>query len=52
MVVDETLDLVEHREMVGFIGDVRVRVELPVAGETPTRGDRVVVHADRYCNLP
>jgi ABC-type sugar transport system ATPase subunit len=51
MVVDETLDLVEHREMVGFIGDVRVRVELPVAGETPTRGDRVVVHADRYCNL-
>lgn len=47
MVVDDLLDLVEHREIVGSIGAARVHVILPPTGDAPRRGDRILVHADR-----
>lgn len=51
-VVEEVLDLVERREMVGYIGEIRVHVTAPPTNELPKRGDRVLVHADRACDLP
>jgi ABC-type sugar transport system ATPase subunit len=47
MEIDGCLDLVTHREMVGRIGDVRVRVELPSSDSAPCAGERVTVHAAR-----
>jgi len=51
MVVEEVLDLVERREIVGRVGDARVRIGLPPDCEVPQRGSVVVVHADRVCDL-
>ena len=51
MVVEHAVDLVESREIVGRINDVRVHVEWSPAGETPSPGDRVTVHATRSCDL-
>ncbi len=51
MAVEDVVDLVESREIVGRIGDVRVHVALPGTGHTPSRGDRVLVHAERACEL-
>jgi ABC-type sugar transport system ATPase subunit len=51
MVVEGIADLIEYREMVGRVGDVRVRVPLRAADAAPEPGDRVVVHAERFCEL-
>jgi ABC-type sugar transport system ATPase subunit len=51
MTVEHVLDLVESREIVGRINDVRVHVEWPPASETPSPGDRVTVHAARFYDL-
>jgi ABC-type sugar transport system ATPase subunit len=51
MTVEHVLDLVESREIVGRINDVRVHVEWPPASETPSPGDRVTVHAARFYGL-
>jgi putative spermidine/putrescine transport system ATP-binding protein len=51
MVVEELLDLVDRREIVGWIGDVRVHVTAPTAAEMPKRGDRLLVHAVRACDM-
>ncbi len=46
MVVEELLDLVEHREIVGRIGKDRVHVAALATAEMPLPRDRVIVHAD------
>jgi ABC-type sugar transport system ATPase subunit len=46
MEVEELLDLVDRREVVGRIGRVRAHVVVPAAAEMPRPGDRVLVHAD------
>ena len=51
IVVEELLDLVDHREIVGRIGENRVHVTLPPGAETPRRNNRVLVHADRACDV-
>jgi ABC-type sugar transport system ATPase subunit len=51
MVVEEIADVVEYREMVGRVGDVRVRVPLPPTGDAPAPGDRALIHAERCCVL-
>jgi tungstate transport system ATP-binding protein len=47
MIAEELVDLVDHREIVGRIGSVRVHVAAPAKAEMPQPGDRVLVHADR-----
>jgi len=51
MVVDNVFDVVDSREIGGRIGDVRVHVALSGTDETPQSGDRVPVHAERFCDL-
>jgi ABC-type hemin transport system ATPase subunit len=51
MVVEDVVDLVDSRESVGRVGDVRVRVVLTATGDAPQPGDRVLVHAERACDL-
>jgi ABC-type sugar transport system ATPase subunit len=51
MTVEHVLDLVESREIVGRINDVRVHVDWPSASGTPSPGDRVAVHAARFYDL-
>jgi hypothetical protein len=51
MTVEEVLDLVEHREIVGRIGSVRVHVAAHGPGEPPQPGDCLPVHAGRWCEL-
>jgi len=51
MVVDDVFDVVDSREIGGRIGDVRVHVALSGTDETPRPGDRVPVHAERFCDL-
>ena len=49
MDVEDVMDLVEYREVVGRVGDARVHV--PVTDGTAQPGDRVLVHAERVCDL-
>jgi len=51
MVVEELLDVVDHLEIIGRVGTVRVHVAAPATAEIPQPGDRVLVHADRACNV-
>jgi ABC-type sugar transport system ATPase subunit len=51
LVVDDVLDVVERRDVIGRIDDVRVHVVLGPADGTPRRGDRLPVHAERHCVL-
>lgn len=51
LVVEELLDLVDRCEIVGRIGTVRVHVAAPAMAEVPQPGDRVLVHADRACDV-
>jgi ABC-type Fe3+/spermidine/putrescine transport system ATPase subunit len=51
MLVEQLLDLVDRREIVGWIGAARVHVAAPSQGPLPQRGDRVAVHADDVCNI-
>jgi ABC-type sugar transport system ATPase subunit len=48
MVVDDVVNLIEHWEVGGRIDGIRARLELPLTGEPPKRGDRVSVHAERF----
>jgi len=47
MVVEGIVDLVDHLEIAGRIGDVLVHVPLPSAHGVPAAGDRLLVHANR-----
>lgn len=47
MVVEGTVDLVDHHEIAGRIGGVLVHVWLPPASSLPAAGDRLLVHANR-----
>lgn len=49
--VDELLDLVDCREIVGRIGGVRVHVAVPASTAVPQPGQRILVHADRACDV-
>jgi tungstate transport system ATP-binding protein len=51
MVVEELLDLVDRREIVGMVGNVRVHVVDSPASPAPERGEQVTIHADRVCDL-
>jgi hypothetical protein len=51
LVVDHVLDIVDRREVIGRIDDVRVHVVLGPADGTPRRGDRLAVYAERHCVL-
>jgi tungstate transport system ATP-binding protein len=51
MIVDSVLDLVDHREIAGRVGDAIVRVRLPAASDTPKHGERVLIHADQASEL-
>ena len=52
LIVEDVLDIVESYEVVGYVGDVRVHVGLPFMSAIPRRGERIVVHATRFCELP
>jgi iron(III) transport system ATP-binding protein len=47
MIVEDVLDLIKSREIIGRVGDSRVRVECPTTGESIHRGDQVFVHAEK-----
>jgi ABC-type sugar transport system ATPase subunit len=51
MTVDHLIDLVDHQEVVGSIGSVRIRVPLPRGLPAPKPGDVFLLHADRTCAL-
>jgi ABC-type sugar transport system ATPase subunit len=51
MVVEDVVDLVEVVEIAGRVGDRRVHVAVPPALGRPAAGDRLIVHADRVCEL-
>jgi ABC-type sulfate/molybdate transport systems ATPase subunit len=51
MDVEDVVDLVESREIVGRIGDARVRVAWPENGEEPPRGSRLKLHAKHAYEL-
>jgi ABC-type sugar transport system ATPase subunit len=51
MVVDSILDVVDHREIAGKINGAMVHVTLPNEGDTPKQGERVRIHADRFCEM-
>lgn len=49
--VEGVLDLVEGQVIVGSIEGVRVEVPLPPGTARPQPGERILVHADRVCEL-
>lgn len=51
MVVDALLELPDHEEVAGTIGQSRVHVTLPSGAAAPQPGERLLVHADRVCDL-
>ena len=51
MVVEDLLDLVHHREIVGRVGDVRVHVAMPHTAVMPQRGDCLLIHTERACDV-
>lgn len=51
MTVEDLLDLVDHVQIVGRVGDVRVHVSAPPAVDMPQRGDRLLIHAERACDM-
>jgi ABC-type sugar transport system ATPase subunit len=51
MLVEELLDLADHREIIGWINAVRVHVGAPAQGPLPQPGERVLVHADGAWNI-
>jgi thiamine transport system ATP-binding protein len=52
LVVQAVVDMVERREIVGHVDEVRVRLALREDEAPPRTGDRLVVHAERYSLLP
>ena len=51
MTVEHVLDLVDSREAVGRIGEARVHVALPGSDGAPAAGERLLLHAERWCEL-
>ena len=51
MVVEDVLDLLESREVIGRVGDVRVRVECQTTFERVNRGGRLFVHAQKALDV-
>jgi tungstate transport system ATP-binding protein len=51
LLVEELLDLVDHREIIGSIQDVRVHLTVPLTTVLPDRGRQMAVHVDRACEL-
>ena len=51
LVVDDVLDLVEYREVIGRIEGVGVHVPLSAADSLPRRGDCIAVHAERFAEV-
>jgi ABC-type sugar transport system ATPase subunit len=51
MVVESVLDLVDHVELVGRVAETRVRVPFATTSGIPRPGERVLVHAERACDL-
>jgi len=51
MVVRDVVDLIESHEIVGEIGDVRVRVPFESSQSRPVLGQCVIVHAERWSEL-
>jgi ABC-type sugar transport system ATPase subunit len=51
MDVEDVVDLVESKEIVGRIGDSRVRIRLPENTAAPVRGSRIPLHAERSHEL-
>ncbi len=51
MRVGDVFDMVDGWDVAGRVGDVAVHVVWPAAGALPQRGDSIVVHAERYCEL-
>ena len=49
MVVDDVMELIDRREILGRIGTVRARAI--AAGDLPLAGDRILVHAEQVCEL-
>jgi ABC-type sugar transport system ATPase subunit len=49
--VEDVHDLVDHLEAVCSIAGTRVRVRLPPGAAPPPRGERMLIHADRACEL-
>ena len=50
-VVESVVDMVERREVVGHIDDVRVRLALSPDDRAPQPGDCLTVHPERLCVL-
>jgi len=50
MIVDELIELIDRREILGRVGGVRARAAAS-AGESPCAGDRILVHATQVCEL-
>jgi len=51
LVVEDVLDVVEHREVIGRIDGVPVRVPLGAPDLLPRRGEWITVHAERFAEL-
>ena len=49
--VEAIVDAVDFKEIVGRIGEVRVRVRCEHGEKTPTHGDELIVHSERLCEL-
>jgi ABC-type sugar transport system ATPase subunit len=49
--VEDVHDLVDHLEALCTIAGTRVRVRLPPGAAPPPRGERILIHADRACEL-
>jgi tungstate transport system ATP-binding protein len=51
MQVEDLLDLVHDREIVGRVGDTTVHVTVPYSATMPAPGDRVLIHANGACDV-
>jgi ABC-type sugar transport system ATPase subunit len=51
MVVEDLVDLVSRRELVGRVEHARVRVPITLTDIAPPRGERLLVHSDWVCDL-
>ena len=52
MRVEDVADLVDHGEIIGSVDGVRVHVALPPGHPPPGRGERLLIHAERFSELP
>lgn len=51
MIVDRVIDMVDRREIVGWIGTARVRVTVPLSADVPASDERVLVHAENIVRI-